>query len=400
MNNHNASLQGLGYYYQAVSSLRLLLEKDDPEAAIGLEKLDDVYISIDDKNVEVIQEKHHSGPTDLSDYSVDVWKTLQSWFDFSQNNKYENVTFTMITTSTAVENSACYFMKNASRDEKTNNLIFEKLLYVAQNSENEANKKIYDTFTSNQDVFKKNLKSTVLFDKSPTISGEEERIKTIISRTSYPEFVDQIYERLLGWWYKKVIDFLQSDSLEIMKNGYLTYWLSELRDEYAKKNLPLSFEFKDGDADLNKLPNCGEVFIQQLKLIKVNDEIIKMAINDFYRAFMQKSRWINDRNILIEELDAHEEKLINEWKLKFYKEKDLMSLATEEEKVIFGKKLYYEMLDVQCKIREYFNELFLNRGMYQSLANDKKVFWHPDFLTRIASIMEGNEKDETMDGKK
>ena len=81
MSSHNAAGQMTGYLYQVRLALKLLLESDDPLFQVSLEKFDDIAFDKDDEPVQLIQAKHHCKPASLSDSSVDLWRTLNEWFD-------------------------------------------------------------------------------------------------------------------------------------------------------------------------------------------------------------------------------------------------------------------------------------------------------------------------------
>ena len=59
MPNHQASEQMLGYLYQVRYALALLLENDNSDCQISIEKFDDVAFSKDDIPIQLIQLKHH-----------------------------------------------------------------------------------------------------------------------------------------------------------------------------------------------------------------------------------------------------------------------------------------------------------------------------------------------------
>lgn len=59
MSNHQAPKQMLGYLYQVRYALALLLENDNPDFQINIEKFDDIAFSKDGVPKQLIQLKHH-----------------------------------------------------------------------------------------------------------------------------------------------------------------------------------------------------------------------------------------------------------------------------------------------------------------------------------------------------
>ena len=82
MPNHQASEQMLGYLYQVRYALALLLENDNSDCQISIEKFDDVAFSKDDIPIQLIQLKHHiQHQGNLADASTDMWRTIKVWLD-------------------------------------------------------------------------------------------------------------------------------------------------------------------------------------------------------------------------------------------------------------------------------------------------------------------------------
>ena len=82
MSNHQASEQMLGYLYQVRYALALLLENENADFQISIEKFDDIAFSQDGLPKELIQLKHHVRQHgDLTDGSTDLWRTLKVWID-------------------------------------------------------------------------------------------------------------------------------------------------------------------------------------------------------------------------------------------------------------------------------------------------------------------------------
>ena len=79
--SHDASASLTGYLFQARYALLRGLEEGrrHPGHALSIEKFDDVAFEEAGRPVELIQTKHHGNRGDVSDASVDLWKTLHIW---------------------------------------------------------------------------------------------------------------------------------------------------------------------------------------------------------------------------------------------------------------------------------------------------------------------------------
>ena len=83
MSNHEASAQMNGYLYQVLYALLLLLENENLNYRISIEKFDDISFEDGYSLREMIQTKHHSKPGNLTDKSVDLWRTIKIYLSKS-----------------------------------------------------------------------------------------------------------------------------------------------------------------------------------------------------------------------------------------------------------------------------------------------------------------------------
>lgn len=82
-NQFDASGSLAGYLYQCRLALLLGLQtvKKKPNGQITIEKFDDIAFDTDDHVECLIQSKHSISPKQLTDNSVDFWKTLRIWIE-------------------------------------------------------------------------------------------------------------------------------------------------------------------------------------------------------------------------------------------------------------------------------------------------------------------------------
>ena len=84
---HSAAQSAAGYLYQGRLALleALRCAYVDSGIEIAIEKLDDVSFEKDGTALELLQTKHHLKKSgDLTDSSVDLWKTLRIWAEIGQ----------------------------------------------------------------------------------------------------------------------------------------------------------------------------------------------------------------------------------------------------------------------------------------------------------------------------
>lgn len=391
MSNHQASEQMIGYLYQVRFALALLLDDDNPNSQISIEKFDDIAFSQDGEPRQLIQLKHHvQKHGNLSDSSTDLWRTLKVWIDTIKKSPeiLNEAKFLIITTAIAPDNTASSYLKdNEIRDA---NIAYQKLKVVSDKSENKEHKKYYDAFSGMEEsIMKKLLSQTYIIDKASKITDVEKTFRKQIRYSCVPKYEDPICQRLEGWWYKKAIEALCSDKPIFVTQSQVRTLIVSISQEYTDENLPIDIfdieDFQEGDLGTDE-----KVFYEQLKLISIGNRRMQMALRDYYRAFRQRANWIRNDLLYINELEKYEERLIDEWEHSFAAMEDDLAQCvgvTENEKIKEGRKLFSDIEKRDIRIRPKCQEAFVMRGSYHILANQLRVGWHKDFYERLRQLI-------------
>src|SRR5260221_7860116 len=108
-NPHGAAASALGYLFQCRYALLEGLRSvpDTPHLLISIEKFDDVAFEANGEPTDLIQTKHHIDKTgDLSDNSVDLWKTIAVWLSklAEEIDAPFRMKFALLTTADAPDN--------------------------------------------------------------------------------------------------------------------------------------------------------------------------------------------------------------------------------------------------------------------------------------------------------
>lgn len=412
MNNHQATKQMIGYLYQVRYALFLLLNNDDGETQISIEKFDDVAFIKDENAEKMIQLKHHVNQRgDLSNASTDIWRTINVWSDLvmKYSTCLENTKFIIITTAIAEKGTAAYYLRqvkeetaieDAAEEEDDEKRNFEKAFKILENvantSQNKKHERYYNSFKRlGENTRKKLIEKIYVIDGSRNIIDVEKDIRKMIKYCTLNKYEDMVCERLEGWWYKKSIEYLLSQSPVFINQNQLRSKIVEISSEYRDDNLPIDVS-KFYEVSAEDLSKSDRIFYEQLKLICLSNERINLAISDYYRAFKQRANWIRNDLLFVNELDSYEDKLIDEWKREFYRIKEELDDLGDEEvtermKIKKGKALYNIIEDKDIRIRERCSEAFVMRGSYHSLSNRCLLGWHIDFKERLKKLLELNE---------
>ncbi len=394
VNKHDASGQLSGYLYQVLSALLLLLEHQDPETQICIEKFDDVAFVEDDTPQIMIQTKHQLYKQgSLNNTSVDLWRTIKSWCDYIKSNHVdsEKTDYIIVTTAQSKDESAAAHLRKSSRDWE---LALEVLRNTAATSKVESNQSYYKAFLSlNEDEQEVLVRHIYICDNAPTIGNLEKNIMPYIRLVTLPQFEQRVYEKTIGWWIVNVIQCLRSTSPVFISYRQLQKAMYDIGSEYKADSLPIDVDpfYEPSEEELEQLPPANRVFIEQLNLLAISHDRLKRCIRDYYNAYRQRSQWVREQLLFINDLTKYEAKLIDEWNRLFLIMKETLedygTSVTENQKRSEGKKLFGKIEELNCPIRRNVSDPFIMRGTYHELANKLRVGWHIDFMKRLCQLL-------------
>ncbi|MEP0868831.1 hypothetical protein NDA01_03345 [Trichocoleus desertorum AS-A10] len=391
-NQFSANAPALGYLYQIRYSLLVLLQKIryEPEIEISIEQLDDVAFEKEGEPIELFQLKHHINTrASLSNASSDLWKTIRVWSEYLVKNpgSFNDLLLILITTSNAPNSSIADKLRRNDKREETQAL--EDLIDVATDSSSESNAPCYRAFLSLSDEQKQLLISKIyIVDASPNIQDVERKILREISVAS--RFPEALKTRLEGWWFKRAVDHLADTNRNTIKGFELQSKIYDLQDEFRPENLPNDFP-EIVEMNEEELNEDERLFVEQLRLILIGQTRLRIAIGDYYRAFHQRSKWLNEGLLFPGELEKYESYLVGEWRRQFEIMREDMgeSSLTQERMAELGKALFrWAETSSFTPIRPNFLDSFLSRGSYHMLANKFQIGWHPEFTERLGHLIE------------
>lgn len=363
MPNHQASEQMLGYLYQVRYALALLLENDNSDFQISIEKFDDVAFSKDGMPKQLIQLKHHiQRQGSLTDGSTDLWRTLKVWIDVLSDSPdiLDGTEFLIVTTAIAPDGTAASYLKKGKN--RNAERAYEKLKDVCLKSENKDHKKYYDSFLETDESTIKHLISQIcVIDGASDIIDVEKNFRKQIRYSCIPKYENQICERLEGWWYKKAIEALCSGTPIFVTQSQVRSFIVSVSQEYSDDNLPIDV-FDIGNLQEDDLSANEKIFYEQLKLICLGNRRMQTALRDYYRAFKQRANWVRNDLLFVNELEKYEQRLIDEWEHAFAAMEDDLaeySGVTEEEKIKEGRRLFSEIEKKDIRIRPKCQEAFV-----------------------------------------
>jgi len=380
-NPHEVAASVMGYLFQCRYALLqgLCAVPDTPQLLISIEKFDDVAFEANGEPTDLIQTKHHIGKTgDLTDGSVDLWKTIGIWVKRVAEDIEApfRMKFILLTTANAPEKSAASFLRMRERDEASADKL---LMAAAKRSKNQKIAEACAAYAALPENVRLSLLSAVMIlDGSPNIVDVREDIARELHHAAPRDQIDKLVERLEGWWFGAVIRALSSTAPASIPVLAIEQRVDELREEFKRDALPVDVKgvipSASVIAELDKRP-----FVQQLRKIEIGPKRIEYAIRDFYRASEQRSRWAREDLLIDGELGHYERELTEAWEPRHAAIVEESDSCSPEKKVVLGQTLFkWAEQDANFPLRTV-RERFLTHGSYHILANRYEVGWHPEF---------------------
>jgi len=349
---------------------------------MSVEKFDDVSFESGGKPIELIQTKHRV-PGNLTDLSEDIWKTLRIWSEGVRDNNFPlpGTVFSLITTQTAPDKSAASLLRvgNGRDPSKACSLLMD----AAKATTNAALKDGCDVFLKLSAKKRKAMLAEVfVYDSADRIADLDQRLLQEVYYAAPVDHRPSFLKQLEGWWFQRVIRHLTTANQPAIQGIELEREMERIKDGFTDDNLPIEIPLPEPPTPPDPTNDPRE-FVARLRKIGVPSKRIRMAILDFYRAYVHRDRWAKDTLLRFNELDQYDERLQGEWERLCDDLWAALADASDDEKAKLGRELFQRIdsdaaREVVFFIRPRCTEPSISRGTFHKLADEGKVAWHPE----------------------
>jgi hypothetical protein len=349
---------------------------------------DDVSWEQNGSPLELLQLKHHLNSTRaLGDKDPDLWRTVASWMDAHPPDDADGPTLTLVTTQAAAAGTACAALGADIKDAVEAKRLLE---VAARESTADSTSAVRTRFLALSDAQRSIFVGRMVVLHSASQIGDLDAELRKHLHLALPHGHEDVFvDRLWAWWYRVVVGLLQRATATISALEVAQH-ISDLRDQFTPDNLPTLVDRDDFDP-ATEGTYSSRAFVEQLRWISFTNTLLQKAIVDYYRAFTQSARWIEDHLVGLNELDTFEDNLKDEWERAF----EFMILrlgddATPDRIASEGQALFRQVTEQsQVRVRDRYSEGFFTRGKYHELADDGRVGWHPEFEERLKELLLG-----------
>lgn len=396
----SAGAQALGYLHQVRYSLYSLLASQRGNTDLYVEELDDV-VRQSPGVTELDQLKHHTSPdATINEHSTELWRTLRVWFTHFDAGKIkpEGAMLCLITTATAQAGSPTVQLRQSSEDRDVT-AARQRLVEIAEAAGNDSLKKSYRAFLKVGDTdqarstvdLDRVLSAVVIIDNAPTINQVVPKIKPLLIGV-HTNNLDSLYTRLEGWWFNKIIMHLLAGSKQPITRYEVSEMIADINERFRPSSLPIDYEFYE-PTDQQHTDSTQRRFVQQISAVNIAGMRLQDAILDFYRAFEQRSKWVQETLLIDDELLVYEQRLVQAWRRQVGFLQSRLPQSDDAEQVAFGVSLL-DWMEQQASIpirpEMPAGHEYVMRGSFHWLADkaQPRVYWHPKFLEKLAALLQ------------
>ena len=342
--------------------------------------------------MELWQTKHHvNRQGGLGDASPDLWKTIHNWIETSK----EETACVLFTTASASEGTAAYLLRSGRSDDDVS-IARDRLDAVATRAGNAASADYYSKYLSLDEERRTELLSkVVVIDSAATSEKITDQLRASVRKATIATRRGSLVERLRGWWHGRAMSHLdkvargEEDWIEMQEIETQLHLIAQsLRDD----NLPLDYE-NEPEPTSEQVRNDDRVFVEQLKLILIHHERIRQAVYDHNRAFLQRSRWLREELLAIDDLNKYDRNLIEEWRRVFSPLEEPQEDTTDDDKRRSARESYGRLQERTLPaIRPEVRSGYVSFGSLHILADRLEIGWHPDWVELLKRRLDEAEK--------
>ncbi|MXQ13553.1 ABC-three component system protein [Microvirga makkahensis] len=389
--DHSAVGPALGYYYQALFALMILLDEEQDDAIIGIEVGDDVDLQAG-LIKSLIQLKHSiDAASTISVKSEQIWRTIKVWIDSLSEIDLVNTNLIIATIATIADDSPLNALLTppdgdsraglrAALEDEAARVVAE---YEAESDpQKKPHKKKYPgckAFAALSSTLQRELIDRITArPNSPQIQNIEAEVASKL-RLIQPEFRAEAAKRLTQWWDREVVLSLTGVRSRFLSRTELQAELTRIIADIQQDRLLPDFESVDPPIDYEP----DNMLVRQIELVDGTASEIRRAIREEWRAREQRSKWINERPGLASKIHRYDLILREHWDDLHSLLREAADSCDENENRKKGRELLSwshtkAPLEIQ-PFAEGWQSPYYVRGSYQVLSVNLRIGWHPKY---------------------
>lgn len=394
---HSAVNAALGFYYQSLYGLLSIIRASHDDAAVCLERLDDVEILTNGQSL-LSQLKHSLSkkPAAVTLSSVALWKTLKAWIDVLPAVSLNDTRFQLVTVAPLPSGSPLEVLLD-ERSPRTNLLTLlhneaQRVVDEHQASRGAGKHPLPHAdrvsscaaYLELNDIFREKFLSRITVQ--PAAGNINEIPKDIATELKNfpPERREAITQKLMEWWDLQVIYSFCDKRDRAISMLEVQEKVAEIAGELEREEILADFQFDTPPGDHTP----PSMIALQLQLVGGTMREIQAAEREEWRARSQRHKWLNERVDMAVRIHRYDQLLVEAWGDKHCVMVETHANATEDAKRASGLEIFkWSFNQAHAQVPPFarnWSTSYYVRGSYQVLAVEQDVGWHPDYKTLLA----------------
>ena len=388
---HAADAAALGFYFQTLFALERLLAQTSDDAAVVVERLDDVELQVDG-NTLLYQLKHSMGatPPPITLASRALWKTIKVWIDALPILTLSETTLWLVAVGDIPSNSPlnALLMMGQDRAELLTAMQEEAQRVIDNRTEaKSAGKKLphddraagCEAFLSLSKTDQQNLLRRIhVQPNSPAIDQIEGKVAEHLTLLPQEHRLP-VAKRLVEWWDRQVMYSLCGARERVLTRVELQQQITSIIGDIEESRLIPGFMTALPPKDYQP----DGMLTRQIELVNGRESDLTIAIREEWRAREQRSLWLNANPGMASIINDYDLILQEKWSDRHAQMAEDCSDLEDKGKRASGLALlrwtHQDAPRFVPPLSEGWGGHYYVSGSYQVLAIDLKVGWHPDY---------------------
>jgi hypothetical protein len=373
---HTAAGQYLGYALQPVLLCYHLLTCEDG-ASVSIEHIDDVAIHTVAGHLIREQTKSALAQNPLSDWAVDLWKTIHIWMESVATGETDIATtrFRYYVTPTKV---GAFAEKLSRATSATEVAAITAEIKKSLGSKKPACLQFLQTFMNATDAQRTAVISrmTIVSTDNDPVEPLREKFKVVLK----PELLDDVCRALIGMAKEEADSLIRRGKPALINSDQFRRKVRAFISTINFTATLTSLVPAPSTSEVEGLLSSRPIFIRQLELIKTTSDENLRAVSDFLRASADKSYWAEKGLIFEASLDDLDSNLVARQTAIASEVCDLHEDKAPETR---GRLIYNRCVQVSLPLEGRAVPGHFVPGCFNSLANLRRLGWHPDHASLL-----------------
>jgi hypothetical protein len=209
-----------------------------------------------------------------------------------------------------------------------------------------------------------------------------EDIKRLLSTKAIgANAIEPTLHALVGWCQTKVAKSIECKQLPAIEHSEFHSKLLACVRKFDRADKELVATVRTiTDQEVKDHLNAG-TYIKQLRVIGLEEDHQKDAVDDYLRAAADRAHWGTNGHVLDKSFSEYQTELTKNWRRQRDATRTSHSDKAEE---IIGQATFFSCMDVHLPLQRMQVSEYFTRGTFHDLADRCTVGWHPRFLELLS----------------